>query len=102
MDENKKVEVDYSKYNAIAGMFNETYDLDNDKVVEIAKSLDNIAEKLTKIKPKKVIYISCNPATLARDIALLESDYDLKCVQPVDMFCFTTHVETVVLLSQFH
>ena len=47
---------------------------------------------------KKIIYISCNPETLARDIAYLSSLYEVKYVQPVDMFPMTAHVETVVEL----
>lgn len=63
------------------------------------KGLDNnTIENIKKIKPKKLLYISCNPATLARDIALLNDEYDLKKVQPVDMFGFTSHVECVTAL----
>lgn len=47
-------------------------------------------------KPKQIIYISCNPETLARDINFLSNDYEVTYVQPVDMFPFTSHVETVV------
>ena len=47
---------------------------------------------------KKIIYISCNPETLARDIAYLSSLYKVTYVQPVDMFPMTAHVETVVEL----
>jgi len=54
---------------------------------------------LLKVLPPKIIYISCNPSTLARDLKLLSVHYAVVCVQPVDMFCFTTHVETVVMLS---
>ena len=49
----------------------------------------------------RIVYVSCNPATLARDIALLQpAGYDLQAVQPVDMFPWTGHVETVVLMSR--
>lgn len=54
---------------------------------------------LLEIKPKKIVYISCNPATLARDIAILEEKYDLKKVQPIDMFPWTHHIETVTVLT---
>ena len=63
------------------------------------KGLDNnTVEVIKRILPEKVIYISCNPATLARDIKLLEEKYDVKEVQPVDMFCYTGHVECVVAM----
>lgn len=64
------------------------------------KGCDKIAiETLIKIKPKKIVYISCNPATLARDLKLLEEYYKIKEITPVDMFPYTTHVETVSLLT---
>ena len=63
------------------------------------KGCDNIAiETLLKIKAKKIVYISCNPATLARDLVKLKELYDIKEVQPVDMFPFTSHVECVAVL----
>ena len=54
---------------------------------------------LIKLSPKRIIYISCNPATLARDLAFLKDIYEINKIQPVDMFPFTEHVETVVALS---
>ena len=54
---------------------------------------------LKTVKPKKVVYISCEPETLARDLSLLQDEYEIKYVQPVDMFPFTFHVETVCALS---
>ena len=53
------------------------------------------------MNPKKITYISCNPATMARDIKLYEElGYKLKKAQPVDLFPQTHHVETVALLSK--
>lgn len=49
--------------------------------------------------PQKVIYISCNPATLVRDLKKLEEKYNINEIQPVDMFPFTSHVECVVMLN---
>ncbi|VAW27794.1 RNA methyltransferase, TrmA family, partial [hydrothermal vent metagenome] len=48
--------------------------------------------------PGKIVYVSCNPATQARDIALLDEKYSIMKVQPVDMFPQTHHVENIVLL----
>ncbi|MBQ9458108.1 MAG: 23S rRNA (uracil(1939)-C(5))-methyltransferase RlmD [Bacilli bacterium] len=53
---------------------------------------------ICKLKPQKVVYVSCDPSTLARDVAYLKKSYDLISVQPVDMFPHTQHVETVAML----
>ena len=64
------------------------------------RGLDNTTiNNILKIKPKKVTYISCNPATLTRDLSLLEDLYEIKMIQPVDMFPFTSHVETIAILK---
>ena len=52
-----------------------------------------------KIKPRTVIYVSCDPVTLARDLNLFKDTYDIVKVQPVDMFPNTLHVETIVGLA---
>ncbi len=59
---------------------------------------ERFLESVLKIKPKKIIYISCEPETLARDIRILAGHYKIVSVQPVDMFPQTHHVETVVAL----
>ena len=51
-------------------------------------------------KPNRIVYVSCNPATQARDLQLMDSDYRVVAVQPVDMFPHTPHVENVVLLER--
>ena len=64
------------------------------------KGLDNTSiNNLLKIKPKRIVYISCNPATLVRDLAKLEEAYEVDGVKPVDMFPFTSHVECCSVLS---
>ena len=64
------------------------------------RGLDKVTvENIRKVKPKKFIYISCNPATLVRDLAYLEEIYAIKEIQPVDMFPFTSHIESVVVLN---
>lgn len=64
------------------------------------KGLDkNTISNILKIEPKKVVYISCNPATLIRDLASFEDKYDIKKIVPVDMFPFTSHVECVSVLE---
>ena len=63
------------------------------------KGLDrNSINNILKIKPKKIVYISCNPATLIRDLAFFEDQYDIKTIVPVDMFPFTSNVECVAVL----
>lgn len=59
---------------------------------------------LIKMSPKTVVYISCNPETMARDLYYLtqNSTYKVRKIQPVDMFPHTSHVESVVLLTKVH
>ena len=56
-------------------------------------------QNILKIKPKKLVYISCNPATLVRDLKELEESYEINSIKPVDMFPFTSHVEVCALLE---
>lgn len=64
------------------------------------KGLDNKSiENLIEIHPERIVYISCNPATLVRDLARLEEKYEIKSIKPVDMFPFTKHVECVACLE---
>lgn len=58
-----------------------------------------VVDQLLAVAPEKIVYVSCNPATQARDISLLTEKYDLKVIQPVDMFPQTHHVENVSLLT---
>jgi 23S rRNA (uracil-5-)-methyltransferase RumA len=61
--------------------------------------LDNeLIRSLLKVQPKKIVYVSCNPSTLAKDIAQMLGRYELVSVQPVDMFPHTAHVECCSLL----
>lgn len=60
---------------------------------------EKVVEQLLKIRAPKMVYVSCNPATQARDLQLLSVAYDIKAVQPVDMFPHTQHVENITLLE---
>lgn len=58
-------------------------------------------ETMLRMKPERIVYVSCDPATLARDLKILcGGGYELRKVRPVDQFGHTTHVETVILLSR--
>ena len=83
------------------------------KVIEGMDTVDKIAQVQTtragmhadvvnvilSAHPQRIVYVSCNPATQARDLALLDKDYKVTAVQPVDMFPHTPHVENIVLLE---
>lgn len=60
---------------------------------------DDVIETILFAEPQRIVYVSCNPATQARDLSLLDSKYRVARVQPVDMFPHTHHVENVVLLT---
>ena len=59
-----------------------------------------VVGQLLDVNPKRIVYLSCNPATQARDLALMNEHYKVIKVQPVDMFPQTFHVENVVLLEK--
>lgn len=61
---------------------------------------DDVIKTILFAAPKRIVYVSCNPATQARDLSLLDAHYKVTKVQPVDMFPHTQHVENVVLLEQ--
>jgi 23S rRNA (uracil1939-C5)-methyltransferase len=61
---------------------------------------DKLVNKILEIKAPVVVYVSCNPATQARDLSLLDSNYEVTRVQPVDMFPHTHHIENVVQLKR--
>jgi len=63
---------------------------------------EDIIREVLKASPERIVYVSCNPATQARDIALLSSSYRLIKVQPVDMFPHTIHVENIALLEKIN
>ena len=60
----------------------------------------DVVQVILEAEPERIVYVSCNPATQARDLQLLDVKYKVKAVQPVDMFPHTHHVENVVLLEK--
>ncbi len=96
-------------YNADAGLFMEEVAESQEKVDVVimdpprSGSDEVFLGSLVKLRPEKVVYVSCNPETLARDVKwLTEHGYEAKEVWPVDMFGGTVHVETVCLLSKLN
>ncbi len=59
-----------------------------------------VVDQILKMGPERIVYVSCNSATQARDLALMNEAYEICTVQPVDMFPQTHHVENVVLLKK--
>ena len=60
----------------------------------------DVVDTILRANPERIVYVSCNPATQARDLALMDGQYRVQEVQPVDMFPYTPHVENVVLLMR--
>lgn len=60
---------------------------------------DDVVKVILNASPRRIVYVSCNPATQARDLALLDAKYKVEAIQPVDMFPHTHHVENVVKLT---
>jgi len=58
----------------------------------------DVVQQVLSMGPEKIVYVSCNPATLARDIEMLSPEYETREIQPVDMFPHTYHIESVALL----
>ena len=61
---------------------------------------ESVVETILQTAPSRIVYVSCNPATQARDVALMSDMYDVQVSQPVDMFPHTHHVENVLLLTR--
>jgi 23S rRNA (uracil1939-C5)-methyltransferase len=60
----------------------------------------DVVANILRAEPEKIVYVSCNPATQAREVHLLSEKYRVSQVQPVDMFPHTYHVENVILLER--
>ena len=58
----------------------------------------DVVQTILKAQPKRIVYVSCNSATQARDIQMMDAQYKVEALRPVDMFPHTHHVESVVLL----
>ena len=90
---------DFMQELALAGETADVVFMDPPRAGSTRKFIDSLAA----MRPKKVVYISCNPETLARDLALLtKKGYAVRRICPVDMFPHTNHIETVVFLTHAH
>jgi 23S rRNA (uracil1939-C5)-methyltransferase len=61
---------------------------------------EDVVKVILKVGPQRIVYVSCNPSTQARDLAMMQNDYKIVKVQAVDMFPQTAHVENVTLLER--
>jgi len=59
---------------------------------------DEVKKTVLKVLPRRIVYVSCNPSTLAKDLESLKNNYSISYIQPVDMFPFTSHVESVCVM----
>ena len=84
-----EVQIAYSGADAAKAILEQEFDL-------------ALLDVMLQINPERIVYVSCDSATLARDLKILtgENKYQIKTIQPVDMFPQSVHVETVVLLSR--
>jgi 23S rRNA (uracil1939-C5)-methyltransferase len=60
----------------------------------------DVIKTVLSLSPGRIVYLSCNPATFARDLALLKEGYQVEEVQPIDMFPHTYHIESVARLEK--
>ena len=64
------------------------------------KGLDNkTIDNINKLKLERIVYVSCNPSTLVRDLQMLEDTYKIEKIIPIDNFCYSTHVESIAVLN---
>ncbi len=105
-----------AKMNGLSNVEFYQADLHSKKIPELLESLpqpdviivdpprigmnENLINHILKIMPERIVYVSCNPATQARDLAMLSEHYAVGEVQPVDMFPHTYHIETIVELTR--
>jgi len=61
---------------------------------------EDVVRQIIKASPSRIVYVSCNPATQARDAGMMSDHYIVKRVQPVDMFPHTHHIENIILLER--
>ncbi|HNJ72273.1 MAG TPA: 23S rRNA (uracil(1939)-C(5))-methyltransferase RlmD, partial [bacterium] len=61
---------------------------------------EDVIRSVMRLGPDKIVYVSCNPSTQARDLALMQADYTIERIQPVDMFPHTYHIENIVQMRK--
>ena len=101
---NSLINIDFSVSNLDQGFdFAQFTNKQNDLTVILDPPRAGVSEKtilqLLEIKPRRIIYISCNPSTQARDIDRLSVHYSQKLVQPIDFFPHTYHIENLIVLG---
>jgi 23S rRNA (uracil1939-C5)-methyltransferase len=60
----------------------------------------DVVDKILELEPARIVYVSCNPSTMARDLGMLKESYTVLEIQPVDMFPHTYHIESVARLNR--
>ncbi|MBI1222188.1 MAG: 23S rRNA (uracil(1939)-C(5))-methyltransferase RlmD [Bacteroidetes bacterium] len=113
--EDARINAEYNQIDNVQFYAGDMKDILNDDFVEYEGRPDvivtdppragmhpDVVKMLLRLKAPKIVYVSCNPSTQARDLAMMEELYAIEKVQPVDMFPHTHHVENVVLLTLKH
>ena len=110
--ENAKISTQINDINNVEFFVNDIKNIVKDKNINIDTHVDiiivdpprsgldkHVIDIIKTIKPRKLIYVSCNVSTQARDIAYMLDMYDIVYIQPVDMFPQTSHIENIIVMN---